>query len=454
MNNVSWHFYRNKIDEGASRYNSTLTMLTRHLYEADEVSSAIGWCMKKGHVEQLSFWIQELIDSEMVDELYTALYSGCIWVFGIGRLEGLRLVYNLFHREGDLSADDIITVVYNIALSKQYSRDASVFALLAFGGSDTEQPDRASANIPLIQHFETKGFVLNNLESEFIRACWQRKTRLAWDLSRALWQEDVERTWKLIHTFQEHKYNMNKLKECLEILEKGECVSDWAQRACAVAAICMDKNDVEGSLKEMTRTLDSDILKAQAKWAALEGRRKRRIYQIPRDCLYWITRRGRSTNLKKNLEKVYCGSFNDLRGCPFWDRVIQEEDPCLNDDNLENFYSKYFPEDIPDEWSLEDQEKSHGYGALIGSEKPNFRKYANRWYCYVESGAVWLGTKEALPLLSKISKIEKGWDVVYEQDFKAIMSEWNLTPVKKRVIVTSYSYELHCSPYTKASPAQ
>ena len=429
-------------------------MLTRHLYEADEVSSAIGWCMKKRYVEQLVFWVQELIDSEMVDELYTALYSGSMWVFGIGRLEGLRLLYNVFHREGDISADDIISVAYNIVLSKEYTKDASVFALLAFGGSDIEQPDRASANNRLIQHFETKGFVLNDLESEFIRACWQRKARLAWDLSRALWQEDVERTWKLVHTFQEHKYNMNKLKECLEILKKGECVSDWAQRACAVAAICMDKNDLERSLKDMNQTLDSDIIKAQAKWAALEGRRKRRIYQIPRDCLYWITRRGRSTNRRKNLENVYCSSLNDLRGCPFWNRVLEEENPYLNDDNLENFYRKYFPDDIPDEWSLEDQEKSHGDGCLIGSEKPNFRKYANRWHSSVESSAVWLGTKEAIPLLSKISKIEKGWDVVYEENFSDIMSEWNLTPVKKRIIVPSYSYELHFSSYTKASPDQ
>ena len=429
-------------------------MLTRHLYEADEVSTAIGWCMKKRYVEQLIFWIQELIDSEMVDELYTALYSGSIWVFGIGQLEGLRSLYNVFHREGDISADDIITVAYNIVLGTKYARDASVFALLAFGASDIDQPDRASANIPLIQHFEKKGFVLNDFESEFIRACWQRKTRLAWDISRALWQEDVGRTWKLIYTFQEHKYNNNKLKECIEILEKGECVSDWAQRACAVAAICMDKNDLERSLKDMNKTLDPDIITAQAKWAELEGRRKRRIYKIPRECLYWITRRGRTTDVKKNLEKLYCGSFNDLRGCPFWDRVLQEEEPYLNDDNLENFYSKYFPDDIPDEWSLEDQEKSHGSGALIGSEKPNFRKYSNRWYCYVESSAVWFGTKEAVSLLSKISKIEKGWDVVYEEDFKAIMSEWNLTPVKKRDIIVSYSYELHYSSHMKASLAQ
>jgi hypothetical protein len=33
-----------------------------------------------------------------------------------------------------------------------------------------------------------------------------------------------------------------------------------------------------------------------------------------------------------------------------------------DDDVLEAFYSTYFPDDIPDEWSLVDQQKSHGVG--------------------------------------------------------------------------------------------
>jgi hypothetical protein len=53
-----------------------------------------------------------------------------------------------------------------------------------------------------------------------------------------------------------------------------------------------------------------------------------------------------------------------------------------SDDALEYFYLSYFPDDIPDEWSAEDQQKSHGVGcaetappaplaadALLGGQK-------------------------------------------------------------------------------------
>jgi hypothetical protein len=33
-----------------------------------------------------------------------------------------------------------------------------------------------------------------------------------------------------------------------------------------------------------------------------------------------------------------------------------------NDDVLESFYDRFFPDDIPDEWSAADQCKSHGPG--------------------------------------------------------------------------------------------
>jgi hypothetical protein len=33
-----------------------------------------------------------------------------------------------------------------------------------------------------------------------------------------------------------------------------------------------------------------------------------------------------------------------------------------NDDVLERFYEEFFPNDIPDEWSAADQQKSHGRG--------------------------------------------------------------------------------------------
>jgi hypothetical protein len=50
------------------------------------------------------------------------------------------------------------------------------------------------------------------------------------------------------------------------------------------------------------------------------------------------------------------------------DYVIKEEagpfwsPRWTNDDDIQDYYAKYFPDDIPDEWSFADISKSHGPG--------------------------------------------------------------------------------------------
>ena len=61
-----------------------------------------------------------------------------------------------------------------------------------------------------------------------------------------------------------------------------------------------------------------------------------------------------------------------MKGCPFWDDVIASSDPL----NREAFYQEFFPDDIPDEWTKADKQKSHGDGLLAPNERPNLLKYA------------------------------------------------------------------------------
>jgi hypothetical protein len=57
-------------------------------------------------------------------------------------------------------------------------------------------------------------------------------------------------------------------------------------------------------------------------------------------------------------------------GCAWWRRIVtkngfKETDEGIevpDDDDYEDFYDLHFPDDIPDEWSLQDQQKSHGKG--------------------------------------------------------------------------------------------
>jgi hypothetical protein len=50
-----------------------------------------------------------------------------------------------------------------------------------------------------------------------------------------------------------------------------------------------------------------------------------------------------------------------------------------NTDAYEVFCTNYFPNDIPDEWSLEEQLKSHGIGVNQSSDLPVLRRYMHRW---------------------------------------------------------------------------
>lgn len=56
--------------------------------------------------------------------------------------------------------------------------------------------------------------------------------------------------------------------------------------------------------------------------------------------------------------------------------------------DIEEFYQKTFPDDIPDEWSLADQKKSHGPGVLKEGETITLAKFGRIWmthpcmYCW------------------------------------------------------------------------
>ena len=107
-------------------------------------------------------------------------------------------------------------------------------------------------------------------------------------------------------------------------------------------------------------------------WAPLIGRRAARLLAIPEKALCPGTTRGdlpsKYTNIADVREPVELLS----EGCKFWQETLKERGITMddetnticfpNDDVLERFYEEFFPDDIPDEWSSADQQKSHGRG--------------------------------------------------------------------------------------------
>lgn len=85
--------------------------------------------------------------------------------------------------------------------------------------------------------------------------------------------------------------------------------------------------------------------------------------------LYGLSERGQMSENQTTIEEVRGDIVSKLRvsGSPYWIEQFVEYNHD-DDDLVEEFYAKHFPRDIPDEWSLESQMRSHGTGSLINSE--------------------------------------------------------------------------------------
>ena len=99
------------------------------------------------------------------------------------------------------------------------------------------------------------------------------------------------------------------------------------------------------------------IARDWAAWDALCGRRKVRR-PIPAAALHKGTTRGSMSSKYTNIADVREPLWLLPNACRWWREVYVTYTPETHDD----FHDKYFPDDIPDEWSATDQQMSHGQG--------------------------------------------------------------------------------------------
>lgn len=399
-------------------------MFTRHFYEAEEVVLALRWCVKRGRLKESLFWCLELLDSEMNLELQKELSLLWLWYFGVGRLSANPFLQSLETRE------DYLNYVSSLTRLPKECRNRSVLTLLVLGSIDEKQPDRPSEFPCLNPLF--KEMNCSDVEKGFLRSVYQGKSRLAFDLSRPLWQSNPSRTYELIQKIQEVKHKNESLSEILTLLQLNEDEDPWPMRCLTVAAVCLNAKQLRSSLLDFQPSLTPDMKECIGEWDSMLGRRKRREFAIPTECLYGLCDRGKISNKESNIDMIRSLSYKTLEGCPFWNRVLEENAPWVDDDLLEAFYDLYFPDDIPDEWSKEDQAKSHGFCMLIGDEVVNTKKLIHRWFWDMPSSCYWTSFRD----LEKY--VPPGWiiwDKVYRRPWNETVSTWCMTPVKKRVLV-------------------
>ncbi|NBV77844.1 hypothetical protein EBR66_06790 [bacterium] len=341
--------------------------LTYHLYTQDEVAAALMFCALRGKSVEATFWCKELLDSNLVEEVMKALEEVWLYGFGIKALGWYRNYQEIFH-DDQVVEEHIFKLVSGLCrLASNGGRDRSILTLL----STEVVPDRVNVcDIPA-------GFT--DLEAFAFRAILQRKTLAAWGAVR-----NIEAPDAFLQNVAMHKHGIEAIK-CIAMLE-GEA---WQRRAIVVAALCLSKEEFAASWNQPLHPILDEVVKELPEWETLLGRRARRKYRIPPECLGY-TRRGKLSVYISN-EKEILGSMEKpsaLWYSPFWDSVAElyggweavKQDAVIRD----AFYEKYFPDDIPDEWSNEERAKSHGSGGST-----NKSKTIQSWYGRLPAAVLW-----------------------------------------------------------------
>ena len=380
--------------------------LTRHLYVEDEVIAALQFCVLRGKTVEAAFWCEELLCSEMIDELLAALRRIWLHGFGIGALSWFRRFQEV-SEQPEIQVEDILGLVTALCVTGLNQRRDNTYLILA---GSTVGPEQANFSIA------PKG--VTPADAYFIACVEQGRTLSAW---RSL----SHTTGGVLRLAAEKKHREAGLNACELLIEYP---------ALAVAALCLVKGELAARLTQPLPPQLREVEKARASWEPLMSRRQRRQYPIPRECLYWATERG-SRSVYESSEKLLRGSLErpgKLWGSTYWDSVADAVggwEAIRNDSEVRmRFYDEHFPDDTPDEWSIAEREKSHGRGALqpdaTGVKAESFLR---SWFGRIPSAVIWNGFDSACKGLAHI----KTWGDIAP---KSGTYELNLVRLTRRVV--------------------
>jgi hypothetical protein len=355
--------------------------LTRHLYAEDEVVAALQFCVLRGRPVEAAFWCEELLSSEMSEPLLEALRRIWLYGFGIGALNWYRAFHSLIEQD-EIATDVLVGLVVGLCRAGSAGRRDNTYLILAGSSAPAEQAAFCIG---------PKGFT--GADAYFIACVLQGRTLSAWRALGSL-------TGPALRAAAERKHRVAGLDAC-------DLLAEYP--ALTVAALCLSQGELAKRLAEPVLGTLQEVERARAEWGPLLDRRERRRYPIPSECLYWATHRG-STSIYTTSEKVLRGSLErpgKLWGSVYWDSVVEGVggwEAIRNDPEARMaFYDEHFPDDIPDEWSTAEREKSHGRGASQPGTQPNAEKFLHSWFGKLPSAVIWNGFAGAAKGLAHIN---------------------------------------------------
>lgn len=370
--------------------------LSRHFYALDEVHSALQYSSTRNDRAETLFWCNELLRSGCVSETISTLLESWLWNKGPFCLSWILHAFSTLGGD-ECSEEDVLLSAYQLSCVSYLKRDHSLWSILALHALNVPCDRVGPKTIP---HPFT-----DDREIYLIRAIVQGRAYCAWCMAQQM-------EWDRVQTILTWYSSCTSLKTCLRYFEEYEKLLgyrtpeyDTVFRCLSVITICLSPSQQEESFRPLPSCIDASQIDH---WDSLLGT-KARVYSIPQSALYGRTLRGRMRWTQSTVSQL-----NDIEphliGCPFWEEAISEYGTILkstilwnSDDDREAFYQRYFPDDIPDEWTKSEKAKSHGEGILGPTESLTMVKYA-RNYLSKWSRFAW----NSHPLIMKLLEGKEG----------------------------------------------
>jgi hypothetical protein len=334
-------------------------MLSKNLYELDEVVAALQLCLRMTW-PRAHFWAHELIVSEEEELLLNTLRDS--WLdYGapadIGLLTDLRSLVP----DSDLVA--------RVMSAIQVTGSLAPMSLFNKVGGHRPRVTSATSD-PIILARRAKGAAAflaatesENMDPDHLKSWWisfDSACRCHW-FRDAFWLlQAVQPSLSSDGIWAGIMLAARGLSEVKEFIRGLRSLPDQVRaQAAAVATLCYPSRQL--------------ITVPRVPYKNLEPRlsgRGARLYPISLEALHSQTTRGSLSTKYTNIQDIREPILLLPQGCAYWRRITKaagfiqkgDEVETPDDETYERFYDRYFPDDIPDEWSAADQQKSHGRG--------------------------------------------------------------------------------------------
>jgi hypothetical protein len=347
--------------------------LTRHLYELDEVIAAAQLCLRRRWTRAL-FWIWELVVSgEPALDLLRATWLD----------HGAPVDPTLLQVQ-PMSPADWVALTYRVmdAIAANPIGTHTVLTTLPTSRPGVTPLPRTSA-IATRRRTRSAAFVATTTELDpeeaarwwiSLDAAMRQGARAdaTWLLQAVQPILSPDTIWTALSIAS--RAGADPVIAALRAAATPHPLSQLQFQTAATLYLCMRSKDrsPKAALPPLFPASVNHGVESWTEWTAVIGRRQARIHAIPVEALHSGTTRGQMSRRFTNINEIREPIPGLGEGCAWWQSALAaagiEQDPETDalafpdDATMESFYDAHFPDDIPDEWSAADQQKSHGRG--------------------------------------------------------------------------------------------